>query len=212
MTGCCAKCGSPLVRERLANGRKPKFCSPSCYHESLRRPLEGRFWSFVDKSAGPDACWPWMGQKIHGYGYFWMRGASHRAHRVSYELASGVRPGGLLVCHRCDNRACVNPAHLFAGTHKENMADMKAKGRASSGAAHSAIVLASRPRGDLHHSRVKPWVMARGSSHGMARLTEPEVIEIRRSNEDRVSLAAKYGISASMVWRIRRRLSWKHIP
>lgn len=87
-------------------------------------------------------CWHWLGAvDQHGYGSFFHSNERIGAHRFAWILANGSIPDGLFVCHRCDNPLCVNPAHLFLGTHNQNMRDMSEKGRAARGEASGRSVL-----------------------------------------------------------------------
>lgn len=89
-----------------------------------------RFLKRVDKSAGPDECWPWQGSRDQkGYGFFHKKDFNFRAHRVAWIFENGPIPEGLLICHKCNNPSCVNPSHLFTGTQKENMAQAAQENR-----------------------------------------------------------------------------------
>lgn len=95
---------------------------------------EQAFWARV-KVLGPDECWEWTASDNgKGYGYFWFMGRRVTAHRAAFEISHGSIPvaggyHGMCVCHRCDNRRCCNPSHLFLGTHSDNMLDRQRKGR-----------------------------------------------------------------------------------
>ncbi len=97
----------------------------------LRLTMEERFWAKVLRSADSE-CWGWTAATVQGYGVI---GLSHRgtgnmlAHRYSYLIHKGPIPDGMEVCHTCDNPPCCNPAHLFLGSHTDNMDDAYAKGR-----------------------------------------------------------------------------------
>src|SRR5579864_1033523 len=101
------------------------------------------FWSRVSNFGKPNMCWVWTASCYrNGYGQVSHNYQKLLAHRVAYELARGPIPENLLVLHRCDNRPCCNPAHLWLGTHRDNLVDMHNKGRAN---------LGNRPKGEHHH-------------------------------------------------------------
>lgn len=93
--------------------------------------LENRFWFKVDKG-NPSDCWEWQGSRSQsgiGYGEFWIDGHIVQASRKAWEFTNGPIPEGKCVLHKCDNRGCVNPGHLFLGSQSENIIDMVKKGR-----------------------------------------------------------------------------------
>ena len=93
-----------------------------------------RFWSKVNRTDNPNDCWEWNASRVSGgYGQAIRFGKSSVAHRVAWELTQGPIPEGIFVCHRCDNRLCCNPAHLFLGTARDNNRDKMDKGRARGG-------------------------------------------------------------------------------
>jgi hypothetical protein len=157
-----------------------------------------RFWSRVKKG---DWCWDWQGFKNpDGYGLFWFGDNNKAAHRVAWILTNGEIPGGLFVCHHCDNPGCVRPDHLFLGTAADNNADMAKKGRAK---------LAALIR-NLRH----PGYQCKGEDHPNSKLTSCDVIFIRkfyRNGETLRSLSEKYGISRTTVHRVATGRIWRHV-
>lgn len=143
-------------------------------------PMHQRFWAKV-RRARVNECWEWTGTKnAKGYGIFRLHQTRcSAAHRVAYEIATGPIPSGMLVLHRCDNPSCCNPAHLFIGTHIENMADMTAKKR-----------------------------NAFGVRSPKALLTPEQVIEIRSIKGCTKALAAKFGVREITIRCARSRRTW----
>lgn len=144
-----------------------------------------RFWEQVEKT---ETCWLWTGYLAGGYGRITFEhtfAGRMPAHRASMLLHHGEIPEGKFVLHKCDNRLCVRPDHLFFGTQQENIADMHAKGR----------------------SRV-----AIGEHHGFAKLTEAQVREIRSiKGVTTRAMAETFGVSHGQISRIRLRYDWKHV-
>lgn len=152
-------------------------------------PIAPRLWAKVEKTEG---CWNWVGATAHGYGRIGVNGRTDGAHRVSWVLAYGSIPDGLYVLHRCDNRRCVRPDHLFLGTAKDNSQDMGSKGRA----------------GFQRH----PEIVRRHERHHMAKLTEEQVAEIRllrQQGRTLKSLGEQFGVHLSQIHHIVTGKHWR---
>lgn len=151
------------------------------------RSAAERFDAFADKSGGPDACWPWTAHvSPNRYGIITLDdGTKTQPHRYAQERFNGPIPEGMVVRHRCDNKPCVNPAHLLIGTKADNSRDAYERG-----------------------------LVPRGSDHHFARLTEADIPVIRAKLREGVSesrIAAMFGVSRGAINNIRRGNSWAHI-
>lgn len=128
LRGNCRDCGVPV--RRPGGQCRPCYMARRLVEE--RASLAERFWARVDRSSAPEACWPWTTRVGRfGYGRLSVDRRQVHAHRVAFELSGGSIPDGFYVLHRCDNPPCCNPAHLFVGTHADNMRDRHQKGRYS---------------------------------------------------------------------------------
>lgn len=160
--------------------------------------LKERFWNQVDKSGG---CWIWTGSKFsNGYGEIRLpKGNVTGAHRISWILAHGEIPKGMYVCHKCDNKLCVRPDHLFLGSPQDNATDMVRKGRSATGIRNS------------HHSI---YGRNRGSKNGRSKINENQAIEIRNrySQGEKVkTLASEFDLNVVTIRMIIHRQIWTHI-
>ncbi len=129
------------------------------------------------------SCWLWTGTRVNGYGTLTVNGRpGQKAHRLAYQEFVGLIPDDMHVLHRCDNRACINPAHLFLGTNGDNVADKVKKGRQS-----------------------------RGAGTGRAKLTPELVNRIRMARGTQREIAKLFGIGKSQVHLIKTGQAWKHL-
>ena len=149
-----------------------------------------RFLAWVDRQ--PDGCWVWIGASRRGYGAAAF-GSIKAAHRVSWVIFVGGIPKGADVLHQCDNRLCVNPAHLHLGDDRMNAQEKVARGR----------------------MRKPNWPILLGEVHHNAKFTEEEVRLIRRRYADRQgtlsSLAREFGTSHNNIRFIVTRKTWRHL-
>lgn len=163
--------------------------------ENLLREYEGFRQKFFARLVPEKDCLVWVGTRYRsGHGSVGFLNRLYRTHRVAWVLAYGTIPGGVMVCHRCDNPPCCKPEHLFLGSALDNARDAKTKGRMVVGLRNP-----NRPRGE---------------ASGRAKLTTEQIRAIRAEKTAGASLgelSGKYGVSKANLSSIVRRQTWGHI-
>jgi hypothetical protein len=169
-----------MTTKLVKKGGPPRYTEKESWESGVQR-----FWESI-KKGGPDDCWEWQkNKKSTGYGTIRIHRKTWSSHRVSWIIHFGD-PGDLLVCHKCDNRPCCNPNHLFLGTTADNTQDMMKKGRGKNV----------------------------GESHARAKLTEADVIEIRKrlaNGERHKDIGDLYGVDSTTICNINTGKRWKHL-
>jgi hypothetical protein len=153
------------------------------------RDFEERLWEKIDRR-GPNECWPWTGGSRSSYGTIlgWRGRTRVIAHRAVFFSTHGIS-NTAVIRHTCDNPNCCNPAHLLAGTQKDNVQDMMERGRARA---------SSLPRN-------------KGSKNGYSKLTEQQARSILDDYHPSHVIAAEYGVAPSTVSAVKIRRTWKHV-
>lgn len=139
----------------------------------------------VKRVPGMGYCWEWQGAvRPNGYGVMGRNKKTYRVHRIAYALSKGIHPDNIesLVLHKCHNRKCCNPSHLYKGTHKDNAADCMNAGR-----------------------------FPVGSQTKQSKLTEQQVLDIKQSTKRNKDLADFYGVSRALICDIQKGRAWRHV-
>lgn len=203
----CEVCKKEYQRKTWKNRQTSRFCSRECHYTMTGTWVKGNPLGFKWEECNEqqiferlklnyeklvirkNGCWDWKGNTDSRRGYgrvvYRARNKSIPAHVASWKINRGKIPKGMCVLHKCDNRSCTNPDHLFLGTNFENVRDMVYKNR-----------------------------QAKGSNAGQAKLTEDQVKEIRQllsEKMDQKEIAKKYNITQTTVSHINIGKTWRHI-
>lgn len=167
----------------------------------LSQADKDKFWKLASRPSGSDDCWLWTGLlSQQGYGRFHIGQRPFIAHRISFVLSGGEFHNGSLVLHKCRNKNCVNPAHLYSGTQKQNCADKERDGTVA--------------RGDRNGIRKHPELVT-GEANGNAKLNEDAVRAMRlvrsATSLSYVRLARMFGVTPTHAQYICERKNWKHV-
>ena len=157
-----------------------KFCSKKCHTTFYKKRTFDRFKELAIMNEG-QSCWGWRGDvDAAGYGHI----SKYTAYRISYELFKGKIKKGMHVLHKCDNRICANPEHLYLGSHHDNMMDMVRRRRYE--------------YGERHHN---------------SKLNDAKVIEIRRliGIKTQKEIAHIFNVDPSLITGIKSKRYWSHI-
>ena len=165
-------CQNHYMQERRAGTLKPKTKETATLY------------LFNRTSVLENGCWEWKKNKFNGYGRLVREGQSWSAHAYSYTIFIGPIPDGKQINHKCHNRGCINPSHLYAGTQKENVMDMDFAGRRN---------------------------QARGSKGGNSKINEDIAKQIFNHKGIARLIANKFNISISLVYAIKKKQIWLHI-
>ena len=166
-------------------------CSNKCAGISKTRDLDSQKRDIIHRileniSINENGCWEWNKSKSKsGYAKIWYRGSTMRGNRVSYLAFIGDIPEGILVCHHCDNRSCINPDHLFLGTHKDNC-----------------------------HDSIQKCRHAHGEKSSKSKLKSEHITEIRKLYSSGISqekISKKYNVNQSCISSIILKKTWNHI-
>ena len=167
--------------------------SPSEHLNTVPRDQLKKLMECKSVPVGDKGCMEWQGEiSTSGYGRVYYNGYKYQAHRVAWVSEHGPMPITCDACHICDNRKCVNPHHIVAGSRKANMMDALYKGRL--------------------HVQASPNTMPKGDKHGRAKLTSEAVIEIRKSKKSVLELAAIYDVHQETIRRALKGHLWKDVP